>query len=154
MDGPEDPVNPLMVKHPLNDEWTLWYDNPSGQRVAKEQWGEQLKQIFTFDTVEDFWRLWNNIKGADELKVGSNYHLFKKGIAPKWEDPENTRGGKWVVMLKPSHRTTRLNNLWLEGVLMIIGSSLEDCDEICGIVVSVRRQSDKNIILDKEWSPK
>jgi len=134
--------NPLLTKHPLNDEWTLWYDNPT-QRMSKESWGEQLKEIYTFASVEDFWSLWNNIKGAEDLKIGSNYHLFKKGIAPKWEDPENSRGGKWVIMVKSSQRGTKLNSLWLNSVLAVIGSSLDDCDEICGVVVSIRKQSDK-----------
>lgn len=43
-------VSTGLSKHRLNDEWTLWYDNPQ-TRYTKEAWGEQLKEIYTFDTV-------------------------------------------------------------------------------------------------------
>jgi translation initiation factor 4E len=42
------------VKHPLQHRWTLWYDNPK-KRNSAESWEENLKKIYTFDTVEDFW---------------------------------------------------------------------------------------------------
>ena len=39
--------------HPLQSKWTMWYD----QGCAKNQkWGDHLKEIYTFDTVENFWR--------------------------------------------------------------------------------------------------
>ena len=41
-------------KHPLEHKWTLWFDNPSG-RQKKEAWGQTLRQVYTFGTVEDFW---------------------------------------------------------------------------------------------------
>jgi hypothetical protein len=34
--------------------WTLWFDNPP-KKASKENWGEALKPLSTFDTVEDFW---------------------------------------------------------------------------------------------------
>jgi len=45
--------------------------------------------------------------GAHELASGSNYHLFKDGVEPKWEDPQNVRGGKWLLQMKVrEHRPT------------------------------------------------
>lgn len=29
-----------------------------------------------------------------------DYHLFKSGIKPMWEDSANRRGGKWMVRLR------------------------------------------------------
>ncbi|CAJ0769499.1 12854_t:CDS:2, partial [Entrophospora sp. SA101] len=63
-----DPVN-FNVKHPLYNAWTLWFDNP----------GKKANTV------------------TSELSTNSNYHLFKHGIKPMWEDPENERGGKWVI---------------------------------------------------------
>jgi len=109
----------------------------------KKSWTDNLKKINTFDTVEDFWCLWNNIKGANELAAGSNYHVFKDGIRPEWEDVENKLGGKWIIQLKNSQRNTQLNQFWLWVVLACIGNSFEDEDEVCGVVVSLRKDCDK-----------
>ena len=41
-------------KHPLETKWTLWFDNPNGKQ-KQAQWGQTLRAVYTFDTVEDFW---------------------------------------------------------------------------------------------------
>jgi translation initiation factor 4E len=48
------------VKHPLQHKWTLWYDDPAAMKQNKElTWDENLKQIITISTVEDFWAYLN-----------------------------------------------------------------------------------------------
>jgi len=44
-------------------------------------------------------RLWNNIVPVSKLAHGSNFSLFKEGIEPKWEDPANSHGGKWLFTI-------------------------------------------------------
>lgn len=40
------------LKHPLQNAWTLWYyDNDRSQN-----WVDNMKEIASFQTVEDFWR--------------------------------------------------------------------------------------------------
>ena len=41
-------------KHPLETKWTLWFDNPNGKQ-KQATWGQTLRAVYTFDTVEDFW---------------------------------------------------------------------------------------------------
>lgn len=36
----------------------------------------------------------------NDIKTTTDYHLFKDGIKPTWEDPQNKNGGKWMVRLK------------------------------------------------------
>ncbi|RUS22818.1 translation initiation factor eIF 4e-like domain-containing protein [Endogone sp. FLAS-F59071] len=48
-----DPVN-YNVKHPLHNAWTLWFDNP-GKKANAQSWSLNLKELVTFDSVEDFW---------------------------------------------------------------------------------------------------
>jgi len=74
------------VKHPLHNAWTLWYDHElqSGKRPAN--WGSNLQEVYTFSTVEDFWRMFNNLPAPSALQQGCGFNLFKKGIEPKWED--------------------------------------------------------------------
>ncbi len=42
------------AKHPLEHRWTLWFDNPQSKQTVTK-YGNTLKAIMTFDTVEDFW---------------------------------------------------------------------------------------------------
>jgi len=138
-----DPAN-FQTKHPLQNRWTWWYDNP-GKKTSQSSWGEFLKQIMTFDTVEDFWRLYNNIVPASQLAAGSDYHLFKENVEPKWEDPANNKGGKWIINMPTKNRASELDRLWLWTVLACVGESFSDTnnDEVCGCVVSVRKSQDR-----------
>eukprot|EP00743_Colponemidia_sp_Colp-15_P003841 GILK01004145.1.p1 GENE.GILK01004145.1~~GILK01004145.1.p1 ORF type:complete len:241 (-),score=30.89 GILK01004145.1:217-879(-) len=132
----------LTVKHPLQHRWALWYDNP-GKKVSQTSWGESLKKLVMVDTVEDFWCVFNNIIPPSRLPARSNYHLFKDGVEPQWEDPANAKGGKWVVNI-PRRDRERLDDMWLYLMLALIGENFdEDSDEICGCVVSLRKQEDK-----------
>ena len=40
--------------HPLQNEWTLWYFGQQ-KRSTLKSWAENLKEVVTFGTVEDFW---------------------------------------------------------------------------------------------------
>lgn len=142
-----DPTN-LTIKHPLQHRWTMWYDN-AGKRTSQSSWGDHLRKIVTFDTVEDFWGLYNNIVPASKLAAGANYHLFKEGIEPKWEDPENEKGGKWIITIPPKNRNVLLDKFWLWMLLACIGESFEDETEVCGCVVSARRAADKLALWSK-----
>lgn len=45
--------------------------------------------------------------------MNADFHLFKAGVEPKWEDPECAHGGKWSVT---SNRKANLDTMWLETV--------------------------------------
>ncbi|OWZ07907.1 Eukaryotic initiation factor 4E [Phytophthora megakarya] len=139
-------VEDVATKHPLQNRWVLWYDNPK-KRHSTESWEENLKNVYTFSTVEDFWCLYNNILAPTKLSIGSNYHLFKDGIRPMWEDPINAKGGKWIFT-NPRSRKARLDECWLYVMLSLIGETLQDEDDVCGAVVSVRKAQDRIAI----WS--
>lgn len=53
------------AKHPLEHNWTLWFDNPSG-RQRQTTWGQTLRQVYTFGTVEDFW--WYGKRERERVK--------------------------------------------------------------------------------------
>jgi len=132
----------LSSPHRLQHRWSLWYDNP-GKRTSAASWADHLKMIVSFDTVEDFWRVFNNIKPASELPPGSNYHLFKDPIEPKWEDEANMNGGKWVVQVPKSPHLKATDQYWLWAVLACIGEGIEHVDDVTGLVISIRRGGDR-----------
>ena len=61
--------------------------------------------------------LYNNIKPPSWVQSGADFHLFKKGIEPKWEDPRCEHGGKWTVLVPkgPSGKQT-MDTYWLNAV--------------------------------------
>ncbi|KAJ6249415.1 eukaryotic translation initiation factor 4e related [Anaeramoeba flamelloides] len=130
-------------KHPLNNKWTMWVDGYSNSK----KWGEDMKKILDFETVEDFWGMFNNLVSVSKLKHGTNFHLFKYGIRPEWEDEVNINGGKWNLRI--NRQSSKLENLWLDTVLSIIGERFEPEEEICGAVVSIRNSGDRIALWSK-----
>eukprot|EP00543_Licmophora_paradoxa_P005392 CAMPEP_0202455628 /NCGR_PEP_ID=MMETSP1360-20130828/13112_1 /ASSEMBLY_ACC=CAM_ASM_000848 /TAXON_ID=515479 /ORGANISM="Licmophora paradoxa, Strain CCMP2313" /LENGTH=202 /DNA_ID=CAMNT_0049075249 /DNA_START=221 /DNA_END=829 /DNA_ORIENTATION=- len=129
---------------PLHQKWTLWFDNP---RLAPSgsNWKDNLKNVGTFQTIEEFWLIFNNVKPASQLAVNSNYHLFREGIEPMWEDPSNKKGGKFVLTIpKKDSKEGRCDEWWLYTALAIIGETIDlNGDQVCGAVVSIRKSNDR-----------
>jgi len=97
--------------------------------------------IGEFNTVEDFCRYFNWLKPPSQLERNSNYHLFKDGIKPMWEDPANSKGGKWVLTMKANPEL--LDRCWNWLAMALVGEELDEKDEICGAVVSLRARIDR-----------
>ncbi|KAK8776947.1 hypothetical protein V5799_029709 [Amblyomma americanum] len=83
------------LKHPLEHRWSLWYYRNDGNR----SWEENLVEISSFDTVEDFWALYNHLELPSKIAQGCDYSIFKYGIKPMWEDSRNRQGGRWLIYL-------------------------------------------------------
>jgi len=132
-----DPIN-FNIKHPLQSSWTLWYDSSSKKPNSKD-WSSNLKSLITLSTVEDFWGVYNNIIKSSELSFGSNFHFFKEGIRPEWEDTANENGGRWTCQMSRQQNLPVIDDLWLYSNLYCIGETSSASDEICGVVVSARK---------------
>jgi len=100
-----------------------------------------LTVIGEFETVETFCRYFNWLKLPSKLERNSNYHLFKSGIKPMWEDEANANGGKWVLTMK--NNPALLDRCWSWLAMALVGEELEDGDDICGAVVSLRSKVDR-----------
>jgi len=137
----DDPPKKISPKHVLHNSWTLWFDNPKLKR-PNESWEENLKKVYTFNTVEDFWCLFNSIQPASQITPQSTYHLFKTDIKPMWEDKQNINGGKWLITLTRYQRD-RVDKLWLHTVLAVIGETLDETGDIAGCVISLRAGKDR-----------
>ena len=82
----------------------------------------------------------NNITPTSDLALKADYHLFKKGVRPEWEDTQNKHGGKWAFQFKDK-KAVNIDALWLHVMLAAIGENLEDEEdnEVMGVVVNVRK---------------
>jgi hypothetical protein len=65
-----------------------------------------IKTISTVKTIEQFWSTYNYLKRPNDLSSTTDYHFFRDGIKPTWEDPKNAKGGKWIVSPKRKVLTT------------------------------------------------
>nr|XP_012636956.1 eukaryotic translation initiation factor 4E type 1B [Microcebus murinus] len=126
--------------HLLQNRWVLWFLKNSRSRA----WRDNLQLVTKVHTVEDFWALYSHSKLASKLSPGCDYALFKDGIEPTWEDGRNRQGGRWLVSLAKKQRHSKLDQLWRDTLLCLIGESFEEHGgEVCGAVVSIRTNGDK-----------
>ncbi|KAG8834369.1 eukaryotic translation initiation factor 4E [Serendipita sp. 399] len=163
------------VKHPLYSSWTLWFDSPSTKGRAggtgtpstpstavpatpsgSQGWMDDIKKVVSFESVEEFWGLFNNIVPPSSLPQRANYYLFKESIIPAWEDAANKDGGKWSIQLPKEKNRNNVDKMWLYTMLAAIGETFDpyltkdntsgDSNEppptslITGVIVSTRPQ--------------
>ncbi|KAL7574861.1 hypothetical protein ACA910_010696 [Epithemia clementina (nom. ined.)] len=113
------------------------------QQEGSNPYESSIRTIATVSTVESFWEIYNYLKRPSDLPTTTDYHFFRGGIKPTWEDPSNAKGGKWIVRL-PKGLASRY---WEEMILALIGGQLSPTGaipdgEICGAVLSVRYAED------------
>ncbi|KAJ6463268.1 translation initiation factor eIF 4e-like domain-containing protein [Mycena vitilis] len=159
-------------EHPLEYPWTIYHDTkakvpftpaapptpspavtpsatPSsaqGEFIAHPpepiDYEAGLTVVGEFSTVEEFCRYFNWLKPPSHLERNSNYHLFKSGIKPMWEDEANANGGKWVLTMK--NNPALLDRCWNWLAMALVGEELEEGNDlICGAVVSLRSKVDR-----------
>ena len=123
-------------EHVLRNTWNLFYRPPANKFSDYEKSTLKLASI---SSVENFWTIYSHLKPPSLLPTVSDYHIFKDGIRPVWEDEANKRGGKWIVRLKKGVA----DRYWEELLLAIIGDQfMEAGEEVCGAVLSVRSGED------------
>lgn len=125
--------------HPLKHTWVLWFRPPLAKSSGYLDYSKTVHPLASFSSLEDFFTIYSHLKRPSSLPLVSDYHIFKKGIRPVWEDEENRNGGKWVVRLKKGVS----DRYWEELVFGVIGEAFgEGGEEVCGVVLSVRNGED------------
>ncbi|KAI9740470.1 MAG: hypothetical protein M1834_005050 [Cirrosporium novae-zelandiae] len=123
-------------QHPIKNTWIVWYRPPTSKYSDYEK---STIAIASFSTAESFWTIYTHLKHPSLLPSVSDYHIFKKGIRPVWEDEENRRGGKWIVRLKKGVA----DRFWEDLLLAMVGDQFAEAgEEVCGAVLSVRSGED------------
>ncbi|XP_014047519.1 eukaryotic translation initiation factor 4E type 2 isoform X1 [Salmo salar] len=140
---------PGVGEHPLQYNYSFWYSRRTPGRPASTQsYESNIKQIGSFASVEQFWRFYSHMIRPGDLTGHSDFHLFKEGIKPMWEDDANKLGGKWIIRL----RKGLASRCWENLILAMLGEQFMVGEEICGAVVSVRFQEDIISIWNKTAS--
>jgi hypothetical protein len=92
--------------------WEFWVIKSEGSDY-------EIEPIVSFSTVEEFWQYYLQFPGISEVKRGG-IGLFRKGIAPAWEDPQNASG----CAVRFNEFDTRKEN-WEHLVLAVVGGTIE-----------------------------
>ena len=123
-------------EHQLRSSWIVWYRPPTSKYQDYEK---STIPLAHFSTVEAFWVIYSHLKRPSTLPSVSDYHIFKKGIRPVWEDEENRKGGKWIIRLKKGVS----DRYWEDLLLAMVGDQFAEAgEEVCGAVLSVRSGED------------
>ncbi|SNX87208.1 related to CDC33 - translation initiation factor eIF4E [Melanopsichium pennsylvanicum] len=158
------PLPPTPSKAPtylLQHEWTLFFDTrtagpstlgftpdsssshaPPTPTLTTSSWEANLRTIGSFATVNNFLGCFSKLHRPSQLDRQSSYHVFKDGIKPMWEDPRNTNGGKWTITFR-QRNLALIDRSWLWLVLGLIGEAMDEKDETCGAVCSVKPRGDR-----------
>ena len=74
------------------------------------------------------------------MTYGTQLHIFAEGVKPMWEDSQCAPGGKWSIRNTPK---THTNKFWEDLALALIGDMFSDENEVLGILVNLRPNSDQ-----------
>lgn len=141
-------ISPAAGEHPLQYNYTFWYSRRTPSRPANTNYEQNIRQIGTVASVEQFWKFYSHLVRPGDLTGHSDFHLFKEGIKPMWEDEANKSGGKWIIRL----RKGLASRFWENIILAMLGEQFMVGEEICGVVVSIRFQEDILSIWNKTAS--
>ncbi|CAM6089826.1 unnamed protein product [Calypogeia fissa] len=119
---------------PLQHKFVFWYTRRSPGVRIQMSYEDSMKKISEFGTVEGFWSCYCHLARASTLPNPTDFHLFKEGIRPLWEDTANRNGGKWIIRFKKLVS----GRFWEDLVLAMIGDQLDFGDTVCGAVLSIR----------------
>ena len=136
-------------KTKLKSKYIFYYrifEEQQSQKITKEEYEKQIKPIAEFDSIEDFWAIFQHLRKPDSCRAGIEFQLFRGNIKPTWEDDNNKNGGKVSIKLCKGYTTI----IWEEIIFALIGDVLPD--NINGIVVSTRKEMNKLSIWFNNWN--
>lgn len=156
----------------LASSWSLWekYQVAFIQNAAN--YDENLSIIFEFDTLEKFTLLWKyttynrpselfydvensmakkfkEYEDDNEDKIVDGLFLFRTGIQPKWEDPQNHKGCSIYIDL---HNLTpsKIDRLWKGLIFGVVGENFPFSSYITGLRI-LDRMKKHNFIKLELW---
>uniref|UniRef100_A0A2I2YYJ2 Eukaryotic translation initiation factor 4E family member 2 n=1 Tax=Gorilla gorilla gorilla TaxID=9595 RepID=A0A2I2YYJ2_GORGO len=132
-------VVPGQAEHPLQYNYTFWYSrrNP-GCPTSSQSYEQNIKQIGTFASVEQFWRFYSHMVCPKDLTG----HRIK----PMWEDNANKNGDKRIIWL----RKGLISRCWENLILAMLGGKFMVGEEVCG-AVTASDQATTTRIRDTLW---
>lgn len=121
--------------------FTFYFDTGKRRKGPKVKtaadYAQNLKTMAEVTNVQEFWRFWNSVD-VDNMPMGSDFSIFKQGLFPLWENPENEQGGRWVITgFREDDAARHFLNIVLTFVGLQFGSFQEQMN---GVVLSTRKR--------------
>lgn len=97
-------------------------------------YGNSYVKIGSFETVEEFWRYWNNLPPVQLIYNNSIFHrnrravaysIFRDNILPEWEKTNNINGSEWGCREQMSSQ--EVGDMWINIALGCIGEQIPNC---------------------------
>ncbi|EEQ37736.1 hypothetical protein CLUG_01859 [Clavispora lusitaniae ATCC 42720] len=131
------------------------------------QYGHPDRKIKTIASLEQMWLSLSTLKKSYNLAYGTELLVFKAGVNPVWEDPNNAKGGRWVFRFNHRNNSNSLSDdyqetvragrrratlIWERLLLKTLAGSIipeqaqnkvsQMLGDIVGLVLSVRRDEE------------
>ncbi|KAA8651894.1 hypothetical protein EYZ11_009466 [Aspergillus tanneri] len=123
---------------PLQYHWTVWHDKHSDSTNYDSRLfvlHEDLADIATF------YRVYNNYPWG-KVRLRDTVHIFRKGVRPVWEDPENLKGGCWKFRVPKEKAQEFFHEIAILCMANEFQAALEEeHDHVLGISTSMRFNS-------------
>lgn len=119
--------------HVLHRTFQFSYVRRTAERWGGEDYAQQIRDIATVGTVEEFWAVYVHLHRVSKLAPSTDYFLFQQGVKPMWEDDANRGGGRLTIRVTKTASPRAFEDL----CLALIGEQF-DTDDVCGIACSVR----------------
>lgn len=121
------------TEHELETTWSLY------AHASDNDYQSNIIFIGKVDTIESFWRLYNNIPRLNIMfksdsttycngRVINGFSFFRNDILPEWEDIHNVDGSEWCW--RGTLEEIKLNKIWDELLLRCIGEYFENVNGI------------------------
>ncbi|KAF5397134.1 Eukaryotic translation initiation factor 4E [Paragonimus heterotremus] len=125
--------------HCLQDPWTYYLF----VYKANGSWNDCINKVATFSTVEHFWSVMLHSDPPSRIMNGTDVYMFRGDIEPRWEDPRNESGGRWILNLT---QNSPIDTYWEELLMLLVGCDWDtdgEAEQICGAVFQPRSRGHK-----------
>lgn len=123
-------------EHKLSKKWTLYFDTFTLHNSYLDfnnfsKWKIQIDNVYSFNTIENFWKLYNNINPPSDIWQKSAYYLFSTEISNKSDI-------NFIIM--ENNNKNYVNDIWLKCLLLLIGNNIIYQEYISGISLKCEKK--------------
>jgi len=130
----------LRPQHQLQSSWSFWFS--VGDKNLS--WERNQIKICTVSTIEQFWYVTCQLQPPSNISTGHTYSVFRAGVLPDWEDMANVSGGRWMIPCPKRERDEKLNEMWLDILIMMVGEHMEEYSGLVnGAEACLRKKGDR-----------
>jgi translation initiation factor 4E len=125
------------LKRTLRHKWSLMLTpaKPVEEKATAADYMSELNEFALVNSVPEFCEAWNRCH-LEGRKPYSKIVVFKKGIKPVWEDPDNKKGGRFVIRGATMEET--LSMFIVIVTRLMTGRLQSDYNDLCGAVLQAK----------------